>query len=219
MAIVIDGTFIVNGEYAVHVEFNPDLSELEYFCIVEELKNTGSVVMPYSDRFKTDGDREVERIYKATLEDRDRAIEDMLDYPPRTSEWLEAQKELRESQKLIGEYTRVSGQDQQMVIDNDLYEKHWGAIPDRDSALVLLEHYRAFAANECVHVAIIPLKGEGLENWESRITDLDFEYLDSVGGMLIPVPEICLLDREVIKILNENGYHVKDNAKFMEVAQ
>lgn len=219
MAMVIDGTFIVNGKYAVHVEFNPDLAELEYFCIVEELKNTGSVVMPYSDRFKTDGDREVERIYKATLEDRDRAIEDMLDYPPRSSEWLDAQKELRESQKLIGEYTRVSGQDQQMVIDNDLYEKHWGVIPDRDSALWLLENYRAFAANECVHVAIIPLNGEGLENWEDRITDLDFEYLDSVGGMLIPVPEVCLLDREVIKILNENGYHVKDNAKFIEVAQ
>src|SRR5699024_10288029 len=105
-----------------------------------------------------------------------------------------------------------------MIIDRFVYKKSCGSLPDEETAKSLLDWYVAFANNECVHIAIIPLNGDGLEDWEDRITDLNYDYLDSVGGELIPAPEICLLEREVIKILNDNGYHVKDNAKFLEVA-
>ena len=50
MAMVIDGTYIVSGKYGVHVEFNEDLSYLEYRAAVEDLENIGAVVIPHERR-------------------------------------------------------------------------------------------------------------------------------------------------------------------------
>ena len=218
MVMVIDGTYIVSGKYGVHVEFNAHLSELEYRNAVEELKQIGAVVIPHDSRYITNGDLQVLESYQRMKEALKSAEWDLENSEKDSSDWKEALEEVEVFQEELEAYLTLDYGGHFTVVDREKYKKNWGDYPDQGSIEYLINWYRAFAANECVHVAIIPLSGEGLENWEYRITNLDYDYLDSVGGDLIPVPEICLLDREVIKILNENGYHVKDNAKFLEVA-
>lgn len=216
--MIIDGTHIVSGKYGVHVEFNAHLSELEYRAAVEELENIGAVVIPHDSRYITNGDLQVLKIYEGTIEDLDIAQWDLENSEKGSEEWIEASEAVEGFKNDLKDYLTLEWNHHTMIIDRSVYKKYCGSLPDEETAKKLLDWYVAFANNECVHMAIIPLSGEGLENWEYRITNLDYDYLDSVGGDLIPVPEICLLDREVIKILNENGYHVKDNAKFLEVA-
>lgn len=216
--MVIDGTYIVSGKYAVHVEFNAHLSELEYLHAVEDLENIGAVVIPHDSRYITNGDLQVLKIYEGTIEDLDIAQWDLENSEKGSEEWIEASEAVEGFKNDLKDYLTLEWNHHTMIIDRSVYKKYCGSLPDEETAKKLLDWYVAFANNECVHMAIIPLSGEGLENWEYRITNLDYDYLDSVGGDLIPVPEICLLEREVIKILNDNGYHVGDSAKFMEVA-
>ena len=219
MAMVIDGTYIVSGKYGVHVEFNAHLSELEYRNAVEELKQIGAVVIPHERNCVTNGDLQVLKIYEGTIDDLNLAQWDLENSEKGSEEWIEASEAVENFQKELKDYLTLEWNYHTIIVDKSVYKKYCGSLPDEETAKDLLNWYVAFANNECVHIAIIPLSGEGLENWEYRITNLDHDYLDSVGGDLIPVPEICLLDREVIKILNENGYHVTDNAKFLEVAE
>ena len=219
MAMVIDGTYIVSGKYGVHVEFDPCLSEIEYRNAVEELKQIGAVVIPHDSRYITNGDLQVLESYQRMQDALHNAQWDLENSEKESEEWIEALEEVENFKTELEAYLTLDYGEHFTVMDREKYKKNWGDYPDQGSIEYLINWYRAFANNDCVHVAIIPLNGDGLENWEYRITDLSFDYLDSVGGDLIPVPEICLLDREVIKILNENGYHVKDNAKFLEVAQ
>lgn len=214
--MIIDGTYIVSGKYAVHVEFNEDLSELEYLHAVEYLENIGAVVIPHERGCVTNGDLQVLKFYEGTIEDLDIAQWDLENSEKGSEEWIEASEAVENFQKELKDYLTLEWNNYTMIVDRSVYKNYCGNPVDEETAKELLDWYVAFAANECVHIAIIPLSGEGLENWETRITDLD--YLDSVGGDLIPVPDACLLEREVIKILNDNGYHVKDNAKFIEVS-
>ena len=218
MAMVVDGTYIVSGKYGVHVEFNEDLSYLEYRAAVEDLENIGAVVIPHERGCVTNGDLQVLKIYEGTIDDLNLAQWDLENSEKGSEEWIEASEAVENFQKELKDYLTLEWNNYTMIVDKSVYKNYCGSLPDEETAKGLLNWYVAFANNECVHIAIIPLNGDGLENWEHRIADLDFDYLDSVGGSLIPVPEICLLDREVIKILNENGYHVKDNAKLLEVA-
>ena len=217
--MVIEGTYIVSGKYAVHTEFHEDLSFLEYRAAVEDLENIGAVVIPHERGCVTNGDLQVLKIYEGTIDDLNLAQWDLENSEKGSEEWIEASEAVENFQKELKDYLTLEWNHHTMIIDKSVYKDYCGSLPDEETAKELLNWYVAFANNECVHIAIIPLNGDGLENWEYRITNLDYDYLDSVGGELIPVPEICLLDREVIKILNENGYHVKDNAKFLEVAQ
>ena len=219
MAMVIDGTYIVSGKYGVHVEFNAHLSELEYRAAVEDLENIGAVVIPHERGCVTNGDLQVLKIYEGTIDDLNLAQWDLENSEKDSEEWIEASEAVGNFQKELKDYLTLEWNNYTMIVDKSVYKKYCGSLPDEETAKSLLDWYVSFANNECVHMAIIPLNGDGLENWEYRITNLDYDYLDSVGGDLIPVPEICLLDREVIKILNDNGYHVKDNAKLLEVAQ
>lgn len=218
MVMVVDGTFIVSGKYGVHTEFNADLSYLEYLEAVEDLKNIGAVVIPDDSDRITNGNLQVLKDRQRMQDALDNAQWDLENSEKGSEEWIEASEEVENFKTELEDYLTLEWNNHTMIIDKSVYKKYCGCLPDEEAARALLDWYVAFANNECVHIAIIPLSGEGLENWEYRIADLDFEYLDSVGGDLIPVPEICLLDREVIKILNENSYHVKDNAKFLEVA-
>lgn len=219
MAMVIDGTYIVSGKYGVHMEFNAHLSELEYRNAVEELKQIGAVVIPDDSGRITNGNLQVLESYQRMQDALDNAQWDLENSEKDSSDWKEAQEETEVFQEELESYLTLEWNYHTMIIDKSVYKKYCGSLPDEETAKSLLDWYVSFANNECVHIAIIPLNGDGLENWEYRITNLDYDYLDSVGGDLIPVPEICLLDREVIKILNDNGYHVKDNAKLLEVAQ
>lgn len=216
--MVVDGTYIISGKYAVHVEFNAHLSELEYLHAVEDLENIGAVVIPHERNCVTNGDLQVLKMYEGTIEDLDIAQWDLENSEKDSEEWIEASEAVENFQKELKDYLTLEWNNYTMIIDRSVYKNYCGNSVDEETAKDLLNWYVAFANNECVHIAIIPLSGEGLENWEYRITNLDYCELDEMGGTLIPVPEICLLDREVIKILNENGYHVKDNAKFLEVA-
>ena len=216
--MIIDGTYIVSGKYAVHTEFHEDLSFLEYRAAVEDLENIGAVVIPHERGCVTNGDLQVLKIYEGTIDDLNLAQWDLENSEKDSEEWIEASEAVENFQKELKDYLTLERNNYTMIVDKSVYKKYCGSLPDEETAKKLLDWYVAFANNECVHMAIIPLSGEGLENWEDRITDLDYCELDEMGGTLIPVPEICLLDREVIKILNDNGYHVKDNAKFLEVA-
>lgn len=218
MVMVIDGTYIVSGKYGVHVEFNAHLSELEYRNAVEELKQIGAVVIPHDSDRITNGNLQVLESYQRMQDALHNAQWDLENSEKDSSDWKEALEEVENFNTELEAYLTLEWNHHTMIIDRSVYKDYCGNSVDEETARALLDWYSAFANNECVHMAIIPLSGEGLENWEYRITNLDYDYLDSVGGELIPVPEICLLDREVIKILNENGYHVKDNAKFLEVA-
>lgn len=217
MVMVIDGTFIVGGKYGVYTEFNADLSGLEYRCAVEELKQIGAVVIPHDSGYITNGDLQTEKDYQRMKDALYNAQWDLENSEKDSSDWKEALEETEIFKAELEEYLTLDHGGYFTVVDREKYKKTWGDYPDQGSIEYLVNWYRAFAANECIHVAIVPLSGEGLENWEYRITDLNFDYLESVGGTLIPVPEICLLDREVIKILNDNGYPVKENSKFIEV--
>ena len=216
--MVIDGTYIVSGKYAVHTEFHEDLSFLEYRAAVEDLENIGAVVIPHERGCVTNGDLQVLKNYEGTIDDLNLAQWDLENSEKGSEEWIEASEAVENFQKELKDYLTLEWNNYTMIVDKSVYKDYCGSLPDEETAKELLNWYVAFANNECVHIAIIPLNGDGLENWEYRITDLSYDYLDSVGGTLIPVPEICLLDKEVIKILNKNGYHVKDNAKFLEVA-
>lgn len=216
--MVIDGTYIVSGKYAVHTEFHEDLSFLEYRAAVEDLENIGAVVIPHERGCVTNGDLQVEKDYQMMKDALHNAQWDLENSEKGSEEWIEASEAVENFQKELKDYLTLEWNHHTMIIDKSVYKDYCGSLPDEETAKELLNWYVAFANNECVHIAIIPLNGDGLENWEYRITNLDYDYLDSVGGELIPVPEICLLDKEVIKILNKNGYHVKDNAKFLEVA-
>lgn len=215
--MIVDGTYIVSGKYGVHVEFNADLSELEYRCAVEELENIGAVVIPHDRWSKTNGDLQVLETYERIKDSLNLSQWDLENSEKDSEEWIEADRAVEAFETDLEAYLTLDHGNYSVIVDREKYEKFWGRYPDPGSIEHLIDHYRAFAANECVHIAIIPLNGDGLGNWEDRIVNLNFDYLDSVGGTLIPVPEICLLDHEVIKILNENGYHVADNAKFLEV--
>ena len=215
--MIVDGTYIVSGKYAVHVEFNADLSYLEYRCAVEELENIGAVVIPHERGCVTNGDLQVKKDYEMIKDSLNLSQWDLENSEKDSEEWIEADRAVEAFETDLEAYLTLDHGDHSVIVDCEKYKKFWGRYPDPGSIEYLIDHYRAFAANECVHIAIIPLNGDGLGNWEDRIVNLNFDYLDSVGGTLIPVPEICLLDREVIKILNENGYHVADNAKFLEV--
>lgn len=216
--MIIDGTYIVSGKYAVHAEFNEDLSWLEYRAAVEDLENIGAVVIPHERGCVTNGDLQVEKDYQRMKDALHNAQWDLENSEKDSEEWEEALEEVENFETELEAYLTLEWNHHTMIIDRSVYKDYCGNAVDEETAKKLLDWYVAFANNECVHIAIIPLNGDGLENWEYRITNLDYDYLDSVGGELIPVPEICLLDKEVIKILNENGYHVKDNAKFLEVA-
>ena len=218
MVMVIDGTYIVSGKYGVHVEFNEDLSWLEYRAAVEDLENIGAVVIPHERGCVTNGDLQVLESCQRMQDALHNAQWDLENSEKESEEWIEALEEVENFETELEAYLTLEWNHHTMIIDRSVYKDYCGNAVDEETAKKLLDWYVAFANNECVHMAIIPLNGDGLENWEYRITDLSYDYLDSVGGSLIPVPEICLLDREVIKILNENGYHVKDNAKFLEVA-
>lgn len=218
MAMVVDGTFIVSGKYGVHVEFNADLSYLEYREAVEDLKNIGAVVIPHERNCVTNGNLQVLESYQRMQDALSNAQWDLENSEKDSDEWIEALEEVENFNTELEAYLTLEWNHHTMIVDRSVYEDYCGNAVDEETAKGLLNWYSAFANNECVHIAIIPLNGDGLENWEYRITNLSFDYLDSVGGDLIPVPEICLLEREVIKILNDNGYHVKDNAKFLEVA-
>ena len=217
--MVIDGTYIVSGKYGVHVEFNAHLSELEYRAAVEDLEKIGAVVIPDDSGRITNGNLQVLESYQRMQDALDNAQWDLENSEKDSSDWKEAQEETEVFQEELESYLTLEWNNYTIIIDRSVYKDCCGSLPDEETAKSLLDWYVSFANNECVHMAIIPLNGDGLENWEYRITNLDYDYLDSVGGDLIPVPEICLLDREVIKILNDNGYHVKDNAKLLEVAQ
>ena len=216
--MIIDGTYIVSGKYAVHTEFHEDLSFLEYRAAVEDLENIGAVVIPHERGCVTNGDLQVLKIYEGTIDDLNLAQWDLENSEKDSEEWIEASEAVENFQKELKDYLTLEWNNYTMIVDKSVYKKCCGSLPDEETAKDLLNWYVAFANNECVHIAIIPLSGEGLEDWEDRITDLDYCELDEMGGTLISVPEICLLDREVIEILNDNGYHVKDNAKFLEVA-
>ena len=218
MAMVIDGTYIVSGKYGVHTEFNADLSYLEYREAAEDLKNIGAVVIPDDSGRITNGNLQVEKDYQRMQDALHNAEWDLKNSEKESEEWIEALEEVENFKTELEAYLTLEWNQHTIIVDRSVYEDYCGNSINEETAKSLLDWYVAFANNECVHIAIIPLSGDGLENWEYRITNLDYDYLDSVGGSLIPVPEICLLDREVIKILNENGYHVKDNAKLLEVA-
>ena len=176
------------------------------------------MVIPHERGCVTNGDLQVLKIYEGTIDDLNLAQWDLENSEKGSEEWIEASEAVEGFKNDLKDYLTLEWNYHTIIVDKSVYKKYCGSLPDEETAKDLLNWYVAFANNECVHIAIIPLSGEGLENWEYRITNLDHDYLDSVGGDLIPVPEICLPDREVIKILNENGYQVKDNAKFLEVA-
>lgn len=216
--MLIAGTYIVSGKYAVHTEFNADLSFLEYRAAVEDLENIGAVVIPHDSRLVTDGDLQVLKIYEGTIDDLNLAQWDLENSEKDSEEWIEASEAVEGFKNDLKDYLTLEWNYHTIIIDKSVYKKYCGSAVDQETARALLDWYVAFANNECVHIAIIPLSGEGLEEWEDRIADLDYDYLDSVEGDLIPVPDACLFDYEVIKILNENGYHVGDSAKFVEVS-
>lgn len=216
--MVIDGTYIVSGKYAVHVEFDPCLSELEYLNAVEDLENIGAVVIPHERGRTTNGDLQVEKDYQTILDSLDCSQWDLENSEKDSEEWIEAQEAVEDFKEQLENYLTLEWNHYTIIIDKSAYKKYCGSMPDEDTAQKLLDWYIAFANNECVHLAIVPLSGEGLEDWEDRITNLDYCELDAMGGTMIPIPEICLLDHEVIKILNENGYHVGESAKFLEVS-
>lgn len=216
--MIIDGTYIVSGKYGVHVEFDAHLSELEYRSAVEELENTGAVVIPRERGCVTNGNLQVLESYQRMQDALHNAQWDLENSEKDSEEWIEADRAVEAFTEELEAYLTLEWNHYTIIVDRSVYKDHCGSEVDEETAKALLDWYVAFANNECVHIAIIPLSGEGLENWEYRITNLDYCELDEMGGTLIPVPEICLLDREVIKILNENGYHAADNAKFIEVS-
>lgn len=218
MAMVIDGTYIVSGKYGVHVEFDEDLSYLEYLHAVEDLENIGAVVIPHERGRSTNGDLQVLEVYQRMQDALDNSQWDLENSEKDSDEWIEASEAVENFKNELEDYLTLEWNHYTIIIDRFVYKKYCGSLPDEETAKDLLKWYVAFANNECVHIAIIPLSGEGLEDWEDRITNLDYCGLEDMGGTLIPIPEHCLLDRDAIKILNENGYHVKDNAKFLEVA-
>lgn len=215
--MIIDGTYIVSGKYAVHTEFNEDLSYLEYHAAVEDLENIGAVVIPHERGCSTNGDLQVLKFYEGIKEDLDLAQWDLENSEKDSDEWIEARDAVEGFKKDLEDYLTLEWNNYTIIVDKSAYKQYCGNSVDEDTAKNLLEWYVAFANNECVHIAIIPLNGEGLENWEDRITSLDYCEMDEMGGTVLPVPEVCLLEREVIKILNENGYHVGESAKFLEV--
>ena len=217
MAMIIDGTYIVSGKYGVHVEFDAHLSYLEYRCAVEELENIGAVVIPDDSGCVTNGDLQVKKDYEMIKDSLNLSQWDLENSEKDSEEWIEASEAVEGFKNDLKDYLTLDHGDHSVIVDREKYKKLWGRYPDPGSIEYLIDHYRAFAANECVHIAIIPLNGDGLGNWEDRIANLDYDYLESIGGTLIPVPDFCLMDRDVIKILNENGYHVADDAKFLEV--
>lgn len=216
--MIVDGTYLVSGKYAVHTEFNEDLSHLEYLSAVEDLENIGAVVIPHDNGSITNGNLQVLEVYQRIDDALDYSQWDLENSEKESEEWIEASESVENFKNELEEFLTLEGDRYTLIIDRSVYKKYCGSDPDLEVAKDLLDWYIAFANNECLHIAIIPLSGDDLGDWEDRITDLDLCYLHSIGGDLIPVPEIGLLDHEVIKILNENGYHVKDNAKFIEVS-
>lgn len=216
--MIVDGTYMVSGKYAVHVEFNEHLSYLEYLNAVEDLENIGAVVIPHERGRVTNGDLQVLKFYEGTIDDLDIAQWDLENSEKDSDEWIAASEAVEGFKKELEDYLTLEWDHHTIIIDRSVYKKYCGSSVDEKTAKSLLDWYIAFANNECVHMAIIPLRGEGLENWEDRITSLDYCEIDEMGGTLIPIPEHCLMDYEAIKILNENGYHVKDNARLLEVA-
>lgn len=217
--MIIDGTYIVSGKYGVHVEFDEHLSYLEYLHAVEDLENIGAVAIPHERGRTNNGDLQVLKEYEGIKDDLDLAQWDLENSEKDSDEWVEARDAVENFKKQLKDYLTLEWNDYTMIIDKSQYKKHCGSAVDADTAKNLLEWYVAFANNECVHIAIVPLSGEGLDNWEDRIASLDYCEMDEMGGALIPIPDISLFDHEVIKILNENGYHVGESAKFLEVAQ
>lgn len=216
--MIIDGTYMVSGKYAVHVEFDEDRSYLEYCAAVEDLENIGAVVIPHERNCVTNGDLQVLKIYEGTIEDLDIAQWDLENSEKDSDEWIEASEAVENFKKELEDYLILEWNHHTMIIDRSVYKKYCGSSVNEETAKMLLDWYIAFANNECLHIAIIPLNGDGLEDWEDRITSLDYCEMDEMGGDLIPIPKSYLFDKEVIKILNENGYHVGESAKFIEVS-
>lgn len=216
--MLIDGTYIVSGKYAVHVEFDEDLAWLEYRDAVEDLKNVGAVVIPHERGRINNGDLQVLKFYEGIKEDLDLAHWDLENSEKDSEEWVEASEAVEGFKNDLTNYLALEWSYHTIIVDRSAYKKYCGSDLDEDTSKALLDHYIAFANNECVHIAVIPLNGDGLEDWEDRITNLDYCELDEMGGTLIPIPESCLLDKEVIKILNDSGYHVGESAKFLEVS-
>lgn len=217
--MIVDGTYIVSGKYGVHVEFNEDLSYLEYLHAVEDLENISAVVIPHERGCTTNGDLQVLKFYEGIKDDLDLAQWDLENSEKDSEEWIEARDAVDAFKNDLKDYLTLEWNHYTMIVDKAAYQKYCGSAVDEETDKDLLNWYVAFANNECVHIAIIPLSGEGLDNWEDRITSLDYCELDEMGGALIPIPKHCLWDRDVIKILNENSYHVGESAKFLEVAQ
>lgn len=215
--MLIDGTYLVSGKYAVHVEFDEDLAWLEYRDAVEGLKNVGAVVIPHERGRINNGDLQVLKLYEGIKEDLNLAQWDLENSEKDSGEWIEASEAVEGFKNDLTNYLALEWSHHTIIVDRSAYKKYCGSDLDEETAQALLDWYVAFANNECVHLAVIPLSGEGLEDWEDRITSLDHWELDEMGGTLIPIPDICLLDYKVIKILNDNGYHVGDSAKFLEV--
>lgn len=215
--MVIDGTYLVSGKYAVHVEFDEDLAWLEYRDAVEDLKNVGAGVIPHERGRSNNGDLQVLKFYEGIIEDLDLAQWDLENSEKDSEEWIEASEAVKGFKNDLEDYLALEWNHYTIIIDRSVYKKCCGSDLDEEAAQALLDRYVAFANNECVHLAVIPLNGEGLEDWEDRITGLDYCELDEMGGTVIPIPESCLLDYKVIKILNEHGYHVGESAKFLEV--
>lgn len=216
--MVIDGTYIVSGKYGVHIEFDPDLSYLEYLHAVEDLEQIGAVVVPHERGRTTNGNLQVEKDYQMVQDSLDCAQWDLENSEKDSEEWIEASEAVENFKKELEEYLTLEGTYYTIIIDRSVYKKYCGNSASEETAQKLLDWYIAFANNECVHIAIIPLHGDGLEDWEDRITNLDYCEMDEMGGTLIPIPDISLFDHEVIKILNENGYHIGESAKFLEVS-
>lgn len=216
--MLIDGTYLVSGKYAIHAEFDEDLAWLEYRDAVEGLKNVGAVVIPHERGRINNGDLQVLKFYEGIKEDLDLAQWDLENSEKDSEERIEAAEAVKGFKSDLTNYLTLEWSYHTIIVDRSAYKKYCGSDLDEDTAKALVNWYVAFASNECVHLAVIPLRGEGLEDWEDRITSLDYLEMDEMGGTLIPIPESCLLDKEVIKILNNNGYHVGESAKFLEVS-
>lgn len=214
--MVIDGTYIVSGRYAVHVEFDEFLARNEYDHLCENMQEFGAVAIPRDRWSRSAGDLEVESAYYGSIEDLDQALEDMEDHKPGSEEWIEARETVETVKKLLAGYTVVEYGYYTLIVDNPQYKEYCGSDVTKEIAREYLENYVAMANNECVHVAVIPLV-DGSEGWEDKIESLDYREISDLGGEIIPVPDVCLLDHEVIKVLNDSGYPAKDNAKFIEV--
>lgn len=217
--MIIDGTYIVSGKYGVHVEFDEHLSYLEYLHAVEDLENIGAVVVPDDSGCFTNGNLQVEKDYKRMQDALHYAQWDLENSEKGSEEWIEATEEVENFKNELEGFLTLEGDRYTLIVDKAIYEKYCGNSVNEETAKDLLNWYVASANNECVHIAIIPLNGEGLEDWEDRITRLDYCELDEMGGTMIPIPESYLFDYDVIKILNDNGYHVGESAKFLEVSR